>query len=84
MWVLEHKSTLLAIHTMTHTHTHTPYEHVPELSKLTVTLVLHFNKAPLCLTTKNLLTANGHFTITTNHSKGDVLLRGGGGAKKIQ
>lgn len=42
-----------------------------------MTLVLDFNKAPLCLTTKNLLSSNSHFTITANHSKWDVLLRGG-------
>ncbi len=51
-----------------------PDQHVSELGKLAVFLVLHLNEAPLGLTAEHLLTAHRHLTIAADYCKRNVLL----------
>ena len=52
-----------------------PDEHIPEVGKLAVPLVLNFNEPPLGLTAKRLLSSHHHCVVTANHRKRNKLLR---------
>ena len=54
---------------------HSLNEHVSNLSKLAVFLILHFNKAPLGLSAKDPLATNAHLLVTANDSKRYELLK---------
>ena len=52
-----------------------PDEHVPEVGKLAVLLVLHLHQSPLGLAAQYLLATNAVDVVTSNHSKGDQVLQ---------
>ncbi len=53
-----------------------PDQHISELGKLAVLLVLHLNEAPLGLTAEHLLAAHRDLAVTADHRKWNVLLGG--------